>query len=74
MTRRASIPFLQHGDQTAVVTARLLEAQLFGVHAADVVLLLPLVTAILLLVGIAASLPAARRAANADPLIAIRAE
>ena len=62
------------GVAGSVIAARLLAAQLFGVASGDVVLLIPVITALLLLVAIAALLPAALRAARVDPLIAIRAE
>ena len=53
---------------------RLLDAQLFGTRVADAFWLVPLVTSAVIIVGIGSTLPAARRAARVDPLIAIRSE
>ena len=60
------------GIAGSAIAARLLSAQLFGVATGDVVLLIPAITLLLLFAAVAAVLPAARRAARIDPLIAIR--
>ena len=62
------------GIAGSVMAARLLSAQLFGVAGSDVVVLIPAVTMLLVIVAVAAVLPAALRAARIDPLIAIRTE
>jgi ABC-type antimicrobial peptide transport system permease subunit len=58
----------------AVLASRLLHSQLFGVHLTDVTLLIPIASATVLLVGVAATLPAAFRASRLDPLRAMRTE
>jgi hypothetical protein len=62
------------GMAGSVMAARLLSGQLFGVTGRDVVVLIPAVTMLLVIVAVAAVLPAALRAARIDPLIAIRME
>ena len=62
------------GVAAAAGVAQLLGAQLFGVGGADALIVVPGVCAAVLLAAVAAVLPAARRAAAADPLIAMRAD
>ena len=62
------------GVLCAMAAARLLSAQLFGVNGTDVALLVPLVAGAMLLVAAAAVVPAALRAARANPLIAMQIE
>ena len=58
----------------ALAATRMLQAQLFGVQAADTLWLLPLVIVALLVVTLLAIVPSALRAAAVDPLTAMRAE
>ena len=58
----------------ALVAARLLRSQLFDVQVSDLTVLVPLAAVSVLLAALAATLPAARRAAHADPLIAMKSE
>ena len=53
---------------------KLLQSQLFGVSAADVMLIVPAISVAAVVISIGATVPAARRAANADPLVAIQTE
>jgi predicted permease len=62
------------GAAGSLATSRLLASQLFGVRPADVGVVVPVVGAVLMTIAVMATLPAARRAAGADPLVAIRAE
>jgi predicted permease len=62
------------GVLCATAAARLLSAQLFGVNGTDVALLIPVVAGAMLLVAAAAVVPAAWRAAHANPLIAMEIE
>jgi predicted permease len=62
------------GIAAAVALARLLRAQLFGLDGGDATVIVPVVCALILVVAVAATLPAAIRAAGADPLVAMRAE
>jgi hypothetical protein len=62
------------GAAGAAAIARLLTARVFGLSGADVALVVPAVAGLLAAAAIAAALPAARRAAGADPLEAMRAE
>lgn len=62
------------GIAGAFAAARLLHTQLFGVRTEDIGILIPLVGAAVLIVALAAVLPVARRAAHADPLVAMRTE
>jgi len=52
--------------------ASVVRAQLFGVTTADVAAVIPLAAVALVTSAVAATLPPARRAAAADPLIAMR--
>ncbi|HEX5214623.1 MAG TPA: ADOP family duplicated permease [Vicinamibacterales bacterium] len=54
--------------------ATVVRAQLFGVTTADVAAVIPLAAIALMTSAVAATLPPARRAAGADPLIAMRTE
>ena len=54
--------------------ASVVGAQLFGVSTADAVVVIPAVAIELVVAAVAATLPPARRAAAADPLIAMRTE
>ena len=58
----------------ALIVTRMLQAQLFGVQAADALWLLPLVIVALLVVTLLATVPSALRAAAVDPLTAMRTE
>jgi predicted permease len=58
----------------SVAGSRLLHAQLFGVQTSDAVVLIPFACLTLVTAGVTAALPAARRAASADPLVAMRVE
>jgi predicted permease len=62
------------GFAGSLLAVPLLGSQLFDVRAGDVALLVPVVSLVLLAIAMLAALPGARRAAGADPLIAIRAE
>jgi putative ABC transport system permease protein len=62
------------GAAGAFAAARLLQSQLFGVRTEDIGILIPTVGAAVLIVALAAVVPVARRAAHADPLIAMRTE
>jgi ABC-type lipoprotein release transport system permease subunit len=62
------------GLAVSMAAARLLHSQLFGVRVGDITMILPLVGAATLIVAIAATLPAAWSAAQADPLVAMRSE
>jgi hypothetical protein len=54
------------------IAVRLLGAHLFGLHSGDLMLAVASVTGVLLGIAVAAALPAARRAARADPLVVMR--
>ena len=54
--------------------ASVVRAQLFGVTTADVAAVIPLAAIALMVSAVAATLPPARRAAGADPLIAMRTD
>jgi len=56
----------------AVVASRLITAQLFGAQPLDAVLVIPTTALAVGLTAVAATLPAALRAASIDPLIAMR--
>ena len=58
----------------SVVAGRLIHAQLFGVRTSDIAAIIPLACLVLVTAAVAAALPAARRAASADPLVAMRVE
>jgi ABC-type antimicrobial peptide transport system permease subunit len=58
----------------SVAGSRLLHAQLFGVQTSDAAVIIPLACLTLVTAGVTAALPAARRAASADPLVAMRVE
>jgi hypothetical protein len=62
------------GAAASFGVARLLTAQIFGVRSLEAMLLIPVVTAALVALAVAATIPQARRAAAADPLAAIRGE
>ena len=62
------------GFAASVAAGRLIHAQLFGVRPSDIGLVIVASCLLLLGAGVAATLPAARRAASADPLIAMRLE
>jgi ABC-type antimicrobial peptide transport system permease subunit len=62
------------GLAASVAAGRLIHAQLFGVRPSDIALVITLSCLLLLVAGIAATLPAARRAASTDPLTAMRVE
>jgi ABC-type antimicrobial peptide transport system permease subunit len=57
----------------AILLGRALRSQLFGVSAADP-LTLAVVVLLMVLVGLVAALVPARRAANVEPMEALRAE
>jgi len=62
------------GAVGAFAAARLLQSELFGVRSEDIGVLIPVVGGAVLIVAVAAVWPVARRAAHADPLIAMRTE
>ena len=62
------------GLAASVAAARLIHAQLFGVRASETAVVIAVSCLVLFCAAVAATLPAARRAAAADPLVAMRAE
>jgi putative ABC transport system permease protein len=62
------------GIMAAAIAARVMRSQLFGVAGRDAFWVIPVVAAAVLAAMLLAAVPAARRAAHADPLEALRAE
>jgi predicted permease len=62
------------GLAASFVVVRLVRSQLFGVHGADAMWLIPLVAAGVLGAALLAAVPPGRKAASADPLSVMKAE
>jgi putative ABC transport system permease protein len=62
------------GSLGAVAAARLVSAHLFGAQASDAIVVIPAVAIAVGAAAVAATIPAALRAAAVDPLIAMRAD
>jgi hypothetical protein len=62
------------GIAASLMTTRILASQLFGINSRDLAVLLPVVCCLLFLAAVDAALPAARRAADADPLLVMQAD
>jgi predicted permease len=62
------------GIAVALAAGRVLAAQLFGVRTPDLLVVVPAVCGLVFCAAMFAVLPAARRAARADPLLVMRAE
>jgi predicted permease len=62
------------GSLGALGASRLIQSQLFNVSSPDVAIVIWLVALALVVAAVAATIPPARRAARADPLMAIRPE